>query len=78
MRKANIESMFRVWSPANISAPVPSIDTGTPIATQKPIFRSKNIARMMKTIASPCVPLERSMSSRSLTSTEASDQVTIE
>ena len=76
IRKANIESMLSVWSPANMSAPVPSIETGTPIATQKPIFRSKKSARSTNTIARPCVPLESSMSSRSRTSTEASAQVT--
>ena len=76
IRKANIESMLSVWSPANMSAPVPSIDTGTPIATQNPIFRSKKSASSTNTIANPCVPLESSMSSRSRTSTEASAQVT--
>ena len=53
IRKANIESMLSVWSPANMSAPVPSIETGTPIATQKPIFRSKKSARRTNTIARP-------------------------
>ena len=75
IRKANIDSMLSVWSVPNISAPVPSIENGIPIATQKAIFRSRNRASITNTMISPWKPLLRSISSRSRTSIDWSAQM---
>ena len=71
-----MESILSVWSVPNISIPVPSIEKGMPIATQKAIFRSRNRASSTNTMVSPCRPFEISISSRSRTSTDWSAQVT--
>ena len=75
IRNANIESMLSVWSVEYMSAPVPSIENGIPIATQKAILRSRKRASMTNTITRPCMPLEISMSRRSRTSTDWSAQI---
>ena len=76
IRKANMESMLSVWSVANMSIPVPSIENGMPIATQKAILRSRKSASITNTMTRPCSPFDTSMSSRSRTSIDWSAQVT--